>query len=54
MIKAFLTSRMVAGLILGEKPDDDFPRSIFATDDRIRQLRISLERGAPVEIKARL
>ncbi|KAJ4177601.1 hypothetical protein NW755_013755 [Fusarium falciforme] len=54
MIKAFLTSRMVSGLILGEKPDGDFPRSIFTTDDRIRQLRISLERGVPVEIKTRL
>ncbi|KAL7766687.1 hypothetical protein ACKLNR_004603 [Fusarium oxysporum f. sp. zingiberi] len=54
MIKAFLTSQMVAGLILGETPDKKFPRSFFATDDRIRQLRISLETGEPVEIKARL
>ncbi|KAG7405530.1 putative oxidoreductase OrdL [Fusarium oxysporum f. sp. rapae] len=54
MIKAFLTSQMVAGLILGEEPGEDFPQSIFATSDRIRQLRISLDTGGPVLTKARL
>ena len=54
MIKAFLTAQMVAGLILGEKPDNEFPRSIFVTPDRIRQLRKSVESGKPVVIKAGL
>ncbi|KAF5240394.1 hypothetical protein FANTH_9654 [Fusarium anthophilum] len=54
MIKAFLTSQMVAGLILGEDPDESFPKSIFATEHRIRQLRISLDDGKPAVFKARL
>lgn len=54
MIKAFLTSQMLAGLILDEPVPEDFPRSILATEDRIRQLRQSVESGRPVVIKARL
>ncbi|VUC30715.1 unnamed protein product [Clonostachys rosea] len=56
MIKAFLTSQMVAGMILGESCPGDFPQSIFLTEDRIRQLRKSVESGKPVvhNTKARL
>ena len=54
MIKAFLTAQMVAGLILGEAPSEEFPRSMFATPDRIRALRESLEDGRPVVMKGKL
>lgn len=54
MIKAFLTAQMVAGLILGEAPSEEFPRSIFCTPDRIRKLRKSLEMGRPVALEPRL
>ncbi|KAL5594906.1 hypothetical protein FOVSG1_008595 [Fusarium oxysporum f. sp. vasinfectum] len=54
MIKAFLTSQAVAGSILGEGADESFPKSIFVTDKRIRQLRISLEEGKPILAKAHL
>ncbi|KAL6915309.1 hypothetical protein ACHAP8_010591 [Fusarium lateritium] len=54
MIKAFLTSQMVAGLIVGEEPDESFPKSILATEERLRQLRISLKDRKPAVFKARL
>ncbi|KAJ0150477.1 hypothetical protein HZ326_6999 [Fusarium oxysporum f. sp. albedinis] len=54
IIKAFLNSQAVAGSILGEGADESFPKSIFVTDKRIRQLRISLEEGKPILAKAHL
>ncbi|KAJ9422850.1 hypothetical protein QL093DRAFT_2256607 [Fusarium oxysporum] len=54
MIKAFLTSQAVAGSILGEGADESFPKSIFVTDKRIRQLRITLEEGTPIVAKVHL
>ena len=54
MIKAFLAAQMVAGLILGETPSDECPRSIFTTPNRIRVLTKSLEEGRPVINKSKL
>lgn len=54
MVKAFLAAQMVASLVVGDAPSEEFPKSLFVTPDRIRDLRKSLERGGSVVIKARL
>jgi glycine/D-amino acid oxidase-like deaminating enzyme len=53
MIKAFLTSQMVAGQILGEDLPKDFPRSILITEERFRALRRSVEQVKLPVLKAR-
>ena len=43
MIKAFRTSQAVAAMVLGDQPNNDFPISFLVTDERVRDLKRSLE-----------
>lgn len=45
MIKAFRTSQAAAGLLLGEELPGDFPTSLLITEERVRELRASLDTG---------
>ncbi|KAJ5099971.1 hypothetical protein N7532_006972 [Penicillium argentinense] len=52
MIKAFRTSQNVAAMILGERPSQDFPRSMLVTEERIRGLQRSLDVGGyPIHVQ---
>lgn len=54
MIKAFLTSQTVARMILGEDPDESFPRSMLVTKGRLSALKRSLDDGAMPILKGKL
>ena len=45
MIKAFRSSQVAASLLIGEDLPRDFPTSLLLTEERIRELRRSLDRG---------
>ncbi|KAF4996288.1 hypothetical protein FDECE_12510 [Fusarium decemcellulare] len=53
MIKAFRTSQAVAQMLLGEDVDEDFPRSMLVTEERLRELGKSLDRGNAPNFRAR-
>ncbi|KAL5365317.1 FAD dependent oxidoreductase-domain-containing protein [Aspergillus floccosus] len=49
MIKAFRCGQAAAAILLGQGMPEDFPTSMLLTEERIRELRRSLDRGkAPV------
>ncbi|CAG9989402.1 unnamed protein product [Clonostachys byssicola] len=45
MIKAFRSSQAAASMLLGEELPEDFPTSLLLTEDRVKELRRSLDRG---------
>ncbi|KAI8265132.1 hypothetical protein K4K58_011777 [Colletotrichum sp. SAR11_239] len=45
MVKAFRSCQAAASMILGEELPKDFPTSLLLTEERIRELRNSLDRG---------
>lgn len=47
MIKAFRASQAAAAMLLGEGVPKDFPTSMLVTEERIRELRRSLDSGKP-------
>jgi glycine/D-amino acid oxidase-like deaminating enzyme len=52
MIKAFRASQIFAKHLLGEEFPKDFPTSMLITEERVRELRRSLDRGVPPVYRA--
>lgn len=48
MVKAFLSAQIAAQLVLGERPGEDFPKSMLVTDERLVQLKESVESSRPL------
>ncbi|KAF7551281.1 hypothetical protein G7Z17_g5142 [Cylindrodendrum hubeiense] len=53
MVKAFRTGQMAASMILGEELDEEYPKSMLITEERVRALRRSLD-GSTGPVKSKL